>query len=365
MQGILTPQFLTESYTKISSASLRNPFFEFYDAAPKRNEDGDILEIVTYGDDRKPAPTNARGASARTLDTKGASKAYFSPIHMYNEVTLPMAAVENLRQADNPAKQEKGAEEIRRQFDLFGRRHRITKAAALAKLLGDGVAYFDVNGQLLENSTGAATTVDLGVAASHKTQLNHSSLGSNIVNTTWSNAGANILQDLEQIREAAEYDQAPMPKHVWLHTVAKAWIRANTDLKTYAILNSPQAEQFFNGLPADTLQVGDWTFHFYNGTYEDSAGNIVPFVSKTKAIITPDVNDGTWFRSIAGSEVIATGEGISNSIDQALAQTTTVYGDFSYLAVKHNPLKVSLFMGSNFLYAFADPNAVWMPTVDF
>lgn len=364
MQDVLNPQFLSKAYSKIASLSVQNPMLDFY--SRPENYDGDVIEMVVYDDDREAAPINAKGAPARTQDTRGASKSYFSPIHAFNEVTIPMASVQFLRQDDNPALQNMGIQELRRQMELFGRRHRALRAVTLAKALSDGIVYYDTDGKVLESSSGAAVTVDLKVGATHKSQLAHASNGgSDIINTAWDQAGASILTDLEQIRDAAEYDKAPPPKHVWFHTTAKQWLRANTEIKSYIqYVDAARADQLLNSMSNGSFVVGDYVFHFYNGTYVGADGSTVrPLIPITKAIITPDVGD--WFRHYECAELVPTGEGVMSSIEEALGNVQSVYGDFAYLRLDDNPVKLTMRMGANFLYAFADPNAVWMPTVDF
>jgi len=364
MQEVLSPQFLSRAYTKVASLSIANPFLDFYDAKAAENQDGDKVEMVVYSDDREAAPINFRGAPAKTLDARGATKRYFSWIHAFNEVTIPLNSVQFLRMDDQPNLQNLGRQELQRQMQPFGRRHRALRAVTLAKALCDGVIYYDGNGSVLEDSTGAAVTVDLGVGASHKLQLAHASnSGSDIIGTRWDQAGAYILTDLEQIREAAEYDMVPQPRHVWMHTSWKDYIRKNTEIKSFLTLNSARAEQMLNNI-GETLEIGDFVFHFTNATYVGADGSTVrPLIPKTKAIITPEVNDGDWFRHYEGAEIVPTGEGPMGSLEEALGNTQTIYGDFAYLRLDDNPVKVSMRMGMNFLYAFADPNAVWMPTI--
>lgn len=367
MQQVLTPQFLSQQYAKIASLSLANPMLDFYNKPS--DYDGDEVEFVVYDDTRQAAPINPKGAPARQLDLQGATKKKFVPVHAYNEVVIPQASVDYLRMTERPEIQDRGLEEIKRQMELFARQHRATRSITLAKALSGGLIYFDVNGQVLESSSGAATTIDLGVGATHKSQLAHVSNGSSdIIGTAWDNASASILTDLEQIREAAEYDKAPTPRHVWLHTCGKPWILTNTEIKAFVQYQNPQAMQHLNVFSGggDTLVIGDWTFHFYNGTYVGADGSTVrPLIPKTGAIITPDVNDGTWFRHYETSETVPLMEGIVSSYDQLASMTDKRFGDYAYLKLVDNPVKTVLRMGMNFFYGFADPNAVWFPTVDF
>lgn len=87
------------------------------------------------------------------------------------------------------------------------------------------------------------------------------------------------------------------------------------------------------------------------------------YVAFLRAIITPV--PGPWLRAANGSELITDLEGIFASADEALESVVEVFGDFAYLKLIDNPAALVLRMGTNFVYAFANPNAVWAPTIDF
>lgn len=374
MRDVLNPQFLSKAYEKVASATISNPLMETYGSRPL-DFTGDKIEQPIFDDARSPLPLNTPGSVARTVSMLGATKVYHSPYYMFNEATIPMQAVQYLRQFDNPGVQNKGLQELQRQFRLFGRRHATTKALILAKTLSDGVVYYDpTTGDVRETSSGALT-IDLGVPASHKAQLAHASNGgSDIIGTAWDQSGAKIIQDLDQIREAAEYDKAPPPKHVWLHPVAKQWLRDNTEFSKfipYADVSRIDAmlRSFATGadrkVSHDSFDIGDYTFHFWAGTYDDANGVTRPFIPKTKAIITPEPTDSDWLMHLNSDEMIPTSEGVFGSLEEAINGFTTVFGDFAYFQLKGNANAVSMLLGWKGWFGFADVNAPWMPTVDF
>lgn len=361
VEDILDPQFLSESYKEVASAQLSNPLLDFYGAQPKQYA-GDTIEMTYFSADKEPAPLNAKGAAARTQTPRGAKKYYHTPIHVFNELTIPLASVVNMRQAETQMLDQKGMQELQRQFELFGGRQQITKAVALAKALTDGVVYADTNGAILESSSGAALTIDLQVAAGHKSQLNYNG-GGNLITAAWDVAGTKILSHLDSIRVAAEAENAEQPKHVWLPDVAKTWLRANTEIAAFIQGGGASQEYVDRALQGSFMDLAGYTFHFYNGTYTAADGTTKPFIPLTKAIITPDL--GNWFRYYETDELVPTQTGIFQSLQEAMGATQTVFGDFAYAAINHNPPKLSLFLGTNFLWAFANVNSVWMPTVDF
>lgn len=368
LQSVLDPETLLEAYERIASIHTKDPLFAYYGSARAEQAVGSTFEFVVFSDTSKAAGINTRGAPARTLDLEGGEKKTLSTIHSFNEVVIPAEQIEFLREPNTQAVQDRGMAEIRRQLELFAKKNMLLRQVSLAHAFR-GAIYFDSAGLPLESSSGAVTTVDLGVGATHKTQLAHASNASaDIIGTAWDQAGASILTDLEQIREAAEYDNVPVPSHVWLHAAAKTWILSNTEIKAFVQNNNPQADtflKFFAGM-GDTLSIGDWTFHFTNATYIGADGTTRrPLIPKTAAIITPDVNDGDWFANINAAETVPTEDGLIASADEYFSKTKTVFGTFVYARINDNPLKVALRMGDNFLYAFKEPNAVWYPTVDF
>jgi len=366
VQNILDYRNLARAFQRTSAINAPLPFYDFYNRAPAETPTGvDRIEMIRTPSTRKPAPINFPGSPAKTMDTVGLDRVYFSPVHVFNEISIPEAALDNLRQENSQEMQERGAEELTRQMRIFSQRHRLTRVTFLSKALTDGVVYYNNNGEILESSSGAAVTCDLGVGATHKAQLAHASNGgSDIIGTRWDQAGALILTDMEQIEQAAEWDQTAPPRHVWLNSLAKAWFRTNTEIKSFITTNlSARAEEFLGNFRDDTLQLGRYTFHFTNATYEATDGSVKPIIPLNRAVITPDVTEGDWFARFECNSVIPTSTGIVNGVGGYTSNTRKVAGEYAYASLVHNPIKLSMFLGMRFLYAFRDPQAVWMPTV--
>lgn len=372
MAEVLKPQFITEEYRKISSASVDIPFLDFF-VTPGNTTDkrGDQIELTRFEGERRAAPINARGSVARAQTVKAGRPIIMTPVHSFNEITLPSACYEFLRGTDSQDLQEKGADELERHMADFGFRQKIAKGVHLSKILFDGVVYYDVDGGILENSTGATITIDYAPGATHKDQLAHASNGdSDIIDAAWDVASTKIMAQLDKIRIAAEEDMVPEPRHVWLNPVAKQWFRGNTEMINFITLNSPRAEEFLLGM-GDTLNfpAERWTFHFSAQTYVGADGSTVrQLLSTTKAAITPDPGDpsgGGWLRNMNMDQLVPTTVGIFKSVPEALAAEDRVFGDFAYLYLTHNAPGVNLFLGTNYHHGIPDVNAIWLPTVDF
>lgn len=358
LQEVLHPRVITEAYREVASAAVSNPLVDFY-SSQTRELGGDRFEFAYRSAMKDPAPGNTRGQPARVLQPSGLAEKRVYMLHAFNEVGLSMDALQMIRRPNDETLQQKGRDEIQRQLEDFGDRHRIFRAVCLAKTFADGIVYFNSAGQVLESSSGALYSVDFGVPASRKTQLDPG--GGSIIGTTWSNAAATILTDLDDIRIQAEADNCEEPRHIWCHPSMKAYLRANTELKAWLQASPEKVDRILAGSMIEDLN--GWTWHFYGGTYTAADGTTKPYIPTTKAILTPDI--GPWIKAVNGSELITNFEGISGSVDEALANVTEVFGDFAYVKLVDNPTKLVLRMGTNFVYAFASPNSIWMPTVVF
>lgn len=358
LEEILHPRVITETYRQEACRFFHNPLVEFY-SSQTREWSGDRYEFAYREAMKEPAPANFRGQPARVLQPTGSTERRVYLLHAFNEVGLSTEALRMIRRPTDQTLQEQGRREIRFQMEQFGDRHRLFRALCLAKTLTQGEIHFDAAGHVLESNSGASYSVDFAVPASHKQQLDGGSGA--IIDKAWSDASAKILDDLDTVRMQAEEENAEEPRHIWLHHTAKRWLRDNTQLQSYVQGSAEKVDQVLRGSMIEDLN--GWTWHFFSGTYSGFDGVTRPFIPKDQAIMTPDV--GPWLRAVDGSELIAGFEGIHPGIDDAMGEISEVHGDFAYVRLVDNPTKLVLRMGTNFVYAFANPSAVWMPTVDF
>lgn len=393
VKSILDYRELTEGYVAWGRNGTPNPFFEFYtgmsapdvpDESPPLtgggsvsvNADGstttaaglpqyptDQVEFIKLGRVKDPAPINFRGQPARVLQPTGKSKAELAMLNSFNVISLSMDVMQMLREPDQHILQQRGRTEIAQQFEDFGTRHRVLKQVYVAKSFLGGAIYFNAEGEILESSSGAAITVQTGVPAINLGQLDKADFGTgsgDIVATAWDQAGAKILTQLEDLAEATEYQNTEPLRHIWLHRSNKKWLRENTEI--LAFYGAGQ-ERLDKDLLSDTFEIGNFTFHFYGGTYTAADGTTKPFIPKDQAIITPD--PGGWLAQGVGLQLIPTTLDIRGTVEEAVASWQEHWGDFAYLLCDHNPASLNMYMGFNWLFGFRNPASVFAPTVDF
>lgn len=371
VERILHPQFITEMYREEASKYFVNPFLEFYSSQTK-NYSGDRFEFAYRSITRDPAPANFRGQPARVLQPTGLSDRKIFMLHAFNEIGLSADALQMIRDPENTYLQEKGRKEIQDQAEDFGDRHLIFRAVCMAKTFVDGEVSFNQNGDILESSSGAHYTVDFGVPDSHRDQITGASdsFSGDIIANSWDEEDssaetttyiADIEKQLTDLDEAAEEANIEKPTHIWAHPSIKNYLHKNSYVQKYLQASPREAEDRLRGGMIEDLFGKTW--HFFGGTYKAVDGTQKPYIPKTKLVITPDV--GPWLRAANGSELITPYEGLTNGIMEAVNKLVEVYGDFAYAKLIDNPTKLVLRMGTNFVYAFANPNAVWAPEVIF
>lgn len=354
---LLDPRVLTASYSQRPNQR-PYPLTDAFFVNPEPIE-GDAYRLFFDPAENEPAPLNQPGAEARVLQAAGAEERFATLFQAFNKLPLQGQALNALREPDSETLQDMGKTEIRRQHDKFSARHRLMKETVIAKIITEGIVYLDEYGRVLESSSGAQITADFEVPAKRKNQLDQGS--GNLIGASWAAAGTDIQAHLNAIDDAAEADNVEPPTDIWCHTLFKDNLRNNTDFQTWAAASAADSEQILRGNMIEGLFGKTW--HFYGGKYLNTSGTMQNFIPTTKVVLTPPI--GPWLKATEGSMLVPSSIGVQQSWEAALAQTQKVHGPFSYAKLIDDPVQLFLYMGDTFGLHFADPDAIWMPTVVF
>lgn len=369
-EQLLDPRELTAHYVQ-APALVNFPFTEtFYTNV--RNVDSDELELVYFNNGKAPAPLNLRGAEARLMSSSGGNKIKMHLFHAFNQLPLPADCLRALREPDSEAMQAKGEFVVQMVLDEFANKHRILKEAVIAHTLCYHNVYFGNDGNLLLGSvdgttgvvtaaTGAVAAADWGIPDSHRGTLRATAgdAGSAVVSALWSTDSTDIVAQLDKIKRRAARAQLPIPTEIWCNAVNRNYILQNTDYAAWAIQNPQANTAFLQG--ADIIQgLWGWNWRFFNDTYELNV-TTYDLIPSDLALIFPKV--GPWVRSLAGSELVPMDLNVKSSGMEALNSLAKTYGPFAYACVEHNPVRIDAYMGDNFGVNFAEPSALWAPTV--
>jgi hypothetical protein len=374
LREVLDYRFLTTVYEEWGRENITpDPLFDYYVGNREAERfPTDLVEWVVISAIRTPAPLNLRDNPARMIAPTGKSERRSVMIHMFNQIQFGMGVLQMLREPDNWALQNKGLTEIRQQMQDLTTKQALTKRVVLATLLTGGVVYIDAGGNILQSSTNALWSISAGIPAANAGQLARSNFfpggTGNIIATKWSDPTALMLDQLDELSDAAQRQRTPPPKHIWLFRPNKKWIRNNMQIQKLFNFETGSS-RLDNALKDDVFEVNNYVFHFMGTTYSPAAGGLdVPYIPANIALITPDV--GPWFLNGTGMELIPTTNIINvmngmATADQAMKDVEEQWGAFSYIQLVGNPGRANIFTGDNWLYGLKAPNVVFTPTVDF
>ncbi len=351
-KNLLDPRVLTASYAQRDGAR-RYFLTEAYFQNPRPIE-GQDYSLIFYPAMMDPAPGNQPGAEAHVLTPGPANARNASLFCAFNKVPLPGEALNALREPDSLAIQDMGRTTVSRVFDEFAERHKIFKEVVLAKTLVEGVVYLNAQGQVLENSTNAVISASFGVPAA-----NQGNLGG-IISTLWDNSAALIGDQIDLIRNQAQLLNAAPPTDIWLHPNHKSSLRNNTQFNDWAKRNQAMITTVLQGDVIENLWGLNW--HFYGGKYRGADGNMHDFIPTTQGFLTADPRD-PWVRATQGSTLVPKDLSLVNDWQAALGNMEKFYGPFSYARLIDDPVTLYLYLGDKFGLHFADPNAIWQPTL--
>lgn len=377
LQDLFDPRELSQRYDAIPS--IQDYLFtrEFYEANLKGESTrfrSDKVGMISIGATQQPGPGNMRGQPARRLAAKGGTERYLHNLRYFTEMELPVDVLLALRHPENEQLQEKGREVVMIQMEEMRTKHRLFKEVCFSHILSYGVIDFDVNGNILvpsvNSSTGVVTrpsgsifgsgTISRGEAGDYGVpDGNRGNIGS-VIGALWSTASTDIGEQLDNLRRYAATLGAPRPTTIWMNSVKKQKLRDNTEFQTWAAGYPGRAEQVLNGEGFDGLWGFKW--RFVDGTWTDHNGTTRDLIPQTSVIITPDM--GPWIRAHEGAELIPNQMAVASTLEELLGQLDYAYGAFSYAMMSARPpFTMSQFFGDNFGLNFADPNAIFMPTV--
>jgi hypothetical protein len=157
--------------------------------------------------------------------------------------------------------------------------------------------------------------IDFQVPAGNLNQLDMLTTGTGIINTVWSNIGADIVTDVMQINAANEQLHGRVVNHLWTDTTVLNYLLNNTRLVTLGGTANTMFNEFkrtdFTG-PDGRQDTGfeivfkgmPWLkIHAYDGGL-DVNGTYTKFFDGTTAYFCPDP-DSTWCDFLVGSEIVA------------------------------------------------------------
>lgn len=348
LKELLHPDILTDAYSR--QANPRPfPITETFYTNPE-NMDDDEFRLFFDPEEQQPVPGNVFGAPAKVIQLAEASERVATLFYAYNKIQMKGTVLNAIREPNSQALQQMGKTEVARQMNKFRVRHQIYKEVVLGQVLGQGKVYFDGFYNPLPSSSGAKLTVDMGVDATHKTDLD------GLVTALFSETDTDIQAILDSIRNQAENEGVEEPTEIYCNAWNKQYLRNNESFISWAQASNQDAAAVLRGGIIEDLW--GWNWHFIGGKWKDGSGNKNATFPIQSALICPA--PGPWLKATAGKSILPTSLDIKADPDEALASAVDKYGPFSFAKLDFDPASLNMYMGDKFGLHFADPGAVWI-----
>lgn len=173
---------------------------------------------------------------------------------------------------------------------------------------------------------GAGTVdVEYNLPAAHKSKLavGGAAGASDIIDTEWDEAGANIVQQLLNLNKASERITGYRQKHIWINSTSYGYLLNNTQLRNIRgtanrIFDSQTQQQIkttdearegafeieFGACPQFRFHVYDAVSHVTSNVDTETFGDLSMYIPDGYALITPEPAPGDWYGFATSTEPI-------------------------------------------------------------
>jgi len=334
--------------------------------------EGKTGEYTMYAGTRETARIVAYGAPARQRTMTGVKKVPVSLLHTFESLPADPTVLMQLQSEDSPVRQDMGRQTIARNLADFGARFRNLRVCSVYSIFRYGAIYFDANGNLLPNSTGAYFSLDFQIPAGNKNQLDILGDGK-IIDASWATAGTPIVTHVRKIRRAARIKTGYPIRHAFYGANVPGYLLGNTQIAAL-IAGTPSLSEAFANAPSEIPQgllglqwhpVDDAFFVAGGGTTAfggDATGTVQSWSPDDGIVLTPEPSPD-WWGFAEGTYPVPTTTDIVSGMEAALSSFAQVQGPFSFAKCTHNPPGVEHFAGDTFLPLLKNPWAVFLADV--
>lgn len=327
-----------------------------------RSIEGNTGSYTKVTGTRNTARQAVYGSPSRRRELKGVLDQPVKLIHTNEHIFHQPSTLMNLLSPEG-ARQVLGRDEIARQTADFRQRFDNLRLACVHSALALGAIYFDGGGNLLPTSSGAVISIDFGVPAGNKDQLNALG-GGNIISASWATDGTNIVGQLQNLRTAAQQLTGYTLRNAFYGDNVLEHLLSNTAIASLISGSAGMSEQAAAGDVPRGLLGFQW-FPLGEAMYEDNDGTMQTWWDGDAVVFTPAV-ENTWWGFLQGSIPVPTDIGnVSADGSAAISDLMIAQGMFSYAHVMPDPATIKHIAGDTFLPVLKVPNAIFLADTVF
>lgn len=320
---------------------------------------GDTTTFVTFRGQRQVARRAEYGAPSRARAQRPVGDQTVKCMHFPEHIKIDMELFMRLRNPADLLAQTKAQEIIARAGADLKQLFDNTRIATISTLLATGVAYFDAGGYLLPTSSGNFFTWDWSIGANNKNQLN------GILDVTWSNVAANIIQHITNIGVQMRKNTGRILKNAFYGKNVAAYLFNNTTLKAYWQFNTEMYKAFSAnpGMIPDGFAGLNW--HYMGDTFfDDSSETTQTIFGADTVTFAPEITRNAY-TLYEGSIIVPSLYMVGDSLTSVADTMNLVYGMGGYAIPEIDPVGIKGIMFDTFGPAWKNPLDLFIATVAF
>jgi hypothetical protein len=314
---------------------------------------GNVARSTVFYGSRRVARSTRFGAGGRRRQQSKAGYQDVILLHTREEDVFDAYILMQLRSPDAYTRT-RGEYEVARQIDDAKTELMNLRVGVLTSFMTFGACYFDGDGVLLGDSTGAVDTLSWQLPANNTGTLN-----SRV--TTWSNAATDIPGQVLTLKAAAKQETGYELKETYYGINVPGYLTTNNKLKDFLYRNEPMNADYLNTglLPPKMLQL-KWTA-VHGVKYEKNDGTEVTFDNANIVTFAPKME--SWYDLMEGKYPVPKKIGIMQNTDDLLNNLEEVAGMFAYGQICADNPSIKLNYGDTFLPYAMNGRAIYIATV--
>lgn len=302
---------------------------------------------------RKTARLVQYGSPSKRVQLQGVSNKPVTLMTTAENIQLSQADFMSLRNYDNPDVQAMGEKEVARQVANLKYRLENLRLSAVASILSKGKIWFDINGDLLDSASGAATTIDYLVPTNNTGTLNGTL-------TNWSTTSTNIIGQIEQVKkQALQTTGYPLAHVIYGENVAN-YIASNEGIRNFIRASQPIGTEFYSTGTIPSKLCGLNWIPGYNMFFEAADGTIKEWFDPDAVVFIPEPSADWWGWLYGTTAVPASIGGVDLNAANPQKDIIPMAGMYAYATLSHDPVTINVYTGDVSLPVLKVPGAIFI-----
>ena len=354
---------LTEAL-RATTSGVPDPFpEEFKRVKPANRILGDRAKWTRIYGARTTAKLAAYGAPGRRVPLQQISSQTVRMLYIAMEFAIDVNMLARLQSFEQYA-QDEGLDFLAYNIGELGKRMANTRIVTLASFLSAGSVYWDGDGNILPNSSGAVETYSAQVPANNQNQLN------GIGSASWALANTDILGQIRALKQRSAQDTGLVPQNVMYGLNIPFYFQVNATLQAYLSRNPGWRDTLVDtaDVPANFAGIKRWT-NVSTAFFEDQNGTNQLLWNNDLAVFTPEITEPEkmdWWAMMEGSAAVLQGFDAHADAIGALRNCRQEYGQSGWALPRLTPpLAVDVFLQDAYLPTIRNEKAIYQWTVAF